>query len=469
VVWALVAVYLVASVLLTATEFVTLTSRERERIDAKMQAAGYALDQILGEDFHERYTPASPIAHGDYRRLVVQLNRFAHHLGVEYAYSMVRSGGIVYFVTSNETRDDTLRGTPSRFYNPYPSPPRALLDAFERDADDTRLFASYTNVWDSFYSVFIPRRTSGGVRYVLAADVKLEDRQTMLLGCALRSLLLVALLLFPLLPIVLSQRALLRSRDELAARKKAHIAELERANQRLEATVTSRTQELSQAVQELERFSYTVSHDLNTPLNAIAGFAQILREDAGPSLSPEHRSNLDRILAATTRMSALIKSLLTIAITQHVMPHKTEVDLSRLAEDVATELRSAGQAYGATISIQPGLRLFGDPSLLRLVVQNILSNACKYSMERSDAKVEVRGGTEGDRDWFSVDDNGVGFEPSQAKRLFHPFERHHADQFDGHGIGLSNVARIVDRHGGRITAEGRPGEGATFRVELPRA
>ena len=83
VVWALVAVYLVASVLLTATEFVTLTSRERERIDAKMQAAGYALDQILGEDFHERYTPASPIAHGDYRHLVVQLNRFAHHLGVE--------------------------------------------------------------------------------------------------------------------------------------------------------------------------------------------------------------------------------------------------------------------------------------------------------------------------------------------------------------------------------------------------
>ncbi len=467
--WTLVATYLLASVLLTATEFVNESSRERERIDAKMQAAGYALDQILGADFHERFTPDRPIDNGDYRRLVDQLNKFAHHLEVEYVYSMVRSGGIVYFVTSNETRDDLVRGTPSRFYNPYPAPPRELLDAFEADANDTRHFASYTNIWDSFYSVFIPRRTSGGTRYILAADIKLADRQTMLVGCALRSSLLVALLLFPLLPILLSQRALLRSRDELAARDRAHVAELQQVNQRLEATVASRTRELSHAVQELERFSYTVSHDLNTPLNAIAGFAQILREDAYPSLSPEHRSNLDRILAATTRMSALIKSLLTIATTQNIVPHKTHIDLTKLTEDVASELRSAGQAFGASISIQPGLTLHGDPSLVRLVMQNLLSNACKFSRERPEPHVEVRGGTEGERDWFSVDDNGVGFDPALASRLFHPFERLHLSQFDGHGIGLSNVARIVDRHGGRITAQGRPGEGSTFRVELPRA
>lgn len=247
------------------------------------------------------------------------------------------------------------------------------------------------------------------------------------------------------------------------------MAELQQVNQRLEATVASRTRELSQAVQELERFSYTVSHDLNTPLNAIAGFAQILREDAYPSLSPEHRSNLDRILAATTRMSALIKSLLTIATTQNIVPHKTHIDLTKLTEDVASELRSAGQAFGASISIQPGLTLHGDPSLVRLVMQNLLSNACKFSRERPEPHVEVRGGTEGERDWFSVDDNGVGFDPALASRLFHPFERLHLTQFDGHGIGLSNVARIVDRHGGRITAQGRPGEGSTFRVELPRA
>lgn len=466
--WALVATYLVASALMTVSEFVTEIGRERERIDAKMQAAGYALDQILGEDFHDRYTPAHPIAPEEYARLVERLNRFARHLGVEYVYSMVMYRGGIRFVTSNETRDDTVRGTPSRFYNPYPSPPRKLIEAFGSTKDGSKLFASYTNIWDSFYSVFIPHDTPKGFRYVLAADIKLRDRHTILAWCALRSTLLVAVLLFPLLPLLLSQRALIRYRDEMAARDRMHLEELERVNQRLEATVASRTKELSQAVLELERFSYTVSHDLNTPLNAISGFAQILQEEVAESLTPSHRDALSRIIAASSRMSSLIKSLLKIATTRHVVPHKTRVDLSQLALEVVAEIRSAGQDHGAAITVQEGVSVLGDPSLIRLILQNLLSNACKYSKNKPAPQVSLRGGCEGDRDWFSVEDNGIGFESELSQRLFQPFGRFHSGLFDGHGIGLSNVARFVENHGGSITAEGRPGEGATFRVTLPR-
>lgn len=466
--WGLVACYLCGTILLSTALFLTERSAERQRIHSSMVAAGYALDQILGPDFHDRYTPAHPISPQDYARLVSELNRFALHLGVEYVYSMVRTGNEVRFVVSNETRDDTVRGTPSRFYNPYPRPPQALLEAFGDTSGTTHHYASYTNIWDSFYSVFIPRRAPSGTRYVLAADIKLSDYRIVILRSLIRSALVVLVLLLPLIPLVLYQRALLRARQEQALQDRIHLDELTRLNRDLEDVVARRTSDLEQAVQDLKRFSYTVSHDLTTPLNAMLGYAELLRSDIGRTLAPPHREHLDHIVSASERMGAMIRSLLEQATTGNAPSRIVPIDLSRMAEEVSTELRASGQTGRAGIRIAAGIAVSGDPAMLRLVVQNLLSNACKYARDTPNPQVRVEGGAEGEFDWFEVADNGVGFPPELADRLFQPFERLHGGEFEGFGIGLSHVARIVESHGGTITATGNPGQGATFRVQLPR-
>lgn len=463
--WAIVVLYLAAIAVLSVVEFASERSRERDRMYASMQAAGDALDQILGIDFHDRYTPSHPIPPADYARLVGELNRFARHMKIEYVYSMVQVGGKVHFVVSNETRDDSLRGTPSRFYNPYPEPPSELLQAF---ADDRRTQASYTNIWDSFCSIFIPRRSPGGLLYILAADIKYADYRTVLLRCLARSVVLVLVLLLPLLPLVHLQRERLKAHVEASARDKAHAVELARLNDQLEATVARRTAELEQALDDLRRFSYTVSHDLITPLNAISGYVQIVQEEMGRNLSPEQASHLEHVVAAAGRMRTMVKTMLYQATHRNAPLARERLDLSALAHEVVDELGAAGEGFGAEVEIAAGLVVHGDPSLIRLVLQNLFSNAFKYSRDTASARVVVEGGSGEGEDWFQVRDNGAGFDPGRAEHLFQPFERLHGDGFEGHGIGLSHVARLVERHGGTISALGKPGQGAAFRVVLPR-
>ncbi|MBK9576834.1 MAG: hypothetical protein IPO40_07170 [Fibrobacteres bacterium] len=466
--WVLVGIYLFSTAVLSFAEFYMERSRERQRIDATMQAAGYALDQILGRDFHDRYTSDRPIASADYARLVQELNRFARHLRVEYVYSVVRSEGEVFFVVSNETRDDSLRGTPSRFYNPYPKPPAALLQAFD-SRDETGRYASYTNIWDSFYSVFIPRWSPGGVRYILAADIKLDDYRTLLASCLGRSAFLVFVLLVPLLPLVHLQRKFVRARMEIAERNRAHAADLAELNSHLESMVSRRTAELEQALEDLKRFSYTVSHDLNAPLHAISGFSQILKDEVGQNLSEEHASFLGTISASASRMSTMIKTILYQASHHDTPLRKETVDLSEMAGEVVDELRAASMGFGAQVEIAPSLSAHGDPPMVRLILQNLLSNAFKYSRNNPAPRVVLAGGAGPAEDWFEVRDNGAGFPPELETRLFRPFGRLHGEEFEGFGIGLSHVARIVEDHGGTITASGRPNEGAAFRVVLPRS
>lgn len=458
--------YLLATSSLSIVEFGFERTRERQRIDASMQAAGYALDQILGRDFHDRYTPDKPIAPADYARLVEELNRFARQLRVEYVYSMVQMEGNVFFVVSNETRDDTLRGTPSRFYNPYPKAPQELLRAFE-SRDQSQRYARYTNIWDSFYSVFIPRLSPGGVRYILAADIKLDDYPNLLARCLGRSALLVFILLFPLIPLLYFQRNLLRTRMELAHKDAVHVAELAELNSQLEIKVALRTQQLEQAVEDLRRFSYTVSHDLNTPLHAILGFTQILKEEASQNLSEEHVTHLDIVAASANRMATLIRTILYMASHRDAQPRKERIDLSAMARDVLEELRAAGQVFGAETVVANDLAVHGDAPMVRLILQNLLANALKYSRNNPAARVELAGASETDGDWFEVRDNGAGFAPEESERMFRPFGRLHGEAFEGFGIGLSHVARLVERHRGTIKATGRPGEGAVFRVHLP--
>lgn len=463
----IVLLYLLVAAGLSAYDFLAEQHREFERIDSALRAGSRSLDLILGPDFHDLHDRARPVPPDEFRRITVELDRFAAELGLEYVYSMVRDGSQVVFVVSNETRDDTLRGTPSRFWNPYPSPPRALLEAFDAPEGSADRVANYTNVWDSFHSVFMARTTPAGRRYVLAADVKMKDRRAVLLRCVRRDAGLVLVLLLPLLPLVLAQKALLRSRDRLAEQERAHLQDLERMNRRLEELVADRTCDLARAVEDLRRFSFTASHDLRAPLNAVAGYAQIAREEAREFGCARLDVHLGRITEGALRMSRMIDSLLHLAANRDSQLKREALELDPLAREVLVELESGGSTFGAEVEISTGLHLEADRTLLRLLLQNLLSNACKYSRDRRPPRVRLSGGTDGNVRWFELRDNGIGFDPSLKERIFQPFSRLHGAEFEGFGIGLSHVARIVERHGWTISAESTPGEGARFRVAIP--
>lgn len=231
--------------------------------------------------------------------------------------------------------------------------------------------------------------------------------------------------------------------------------------------------ELRVAHAELEHFSYSASHDLRTPLAQIASFAELLRLHAGERLLPREIEFVDHIAGTAQRMSRLIEDLLLLARTARAEVHAEPVDLSAMARDVVGELTRLEPSRGVRWSVQDDLRVLGDPGLLRTVLDNLLSNAWKYSAQRAEPVIEVGrredpGG--GDPAYF-VHDNGAGFDLAAAgERLFEPFQRFHADtQFQGTGVGLAIVQRVVQKHGGRVWAESAPGAGARFFFTLPGA
>ena len=227
----------------------------------------------------------------------------------------------------------------------------------------------------------------------------------------------------------------------------------------LERRVQDRTRQLELANQELEAFSYTVSHDLRAPVRAIRGFAGAL-EQQGCGLDEAGRGYLKRILSASSRMTGLIDDLLELSRISRVELRRQPVDLSEMAGQVVEHLEADSSVEFA---LQPGMWVDGDPGLLKVVLQNLLDNAWKYSSKKAEPRVEF-GCTDG---IFAVRDNGAGFSMEEAPRLFAPFVRlHHPDDFSGTGIGLATVQRVIHRHGGRIWAEASPEAGATFYFTL---
>jgi light-regulated signal transduction histidine kinase (bacteriophytochrome) len=219
---------------------------------------------------------------------------------------------------------------------------------------------------------------------------------------------------------------------------------------------------------ELESFSYSVSHDLRSPLRSIDGFSQALVEDAGPALDEESRGHLERILNATRRMGRLIDDLLALSKVTRAEMKSERVDLSDIATQIAAELARQSPKRNVAVTIAPGLTSTGDPQLVRLALQNLIENAWKFTSRREAAAIEV--GSTKDEDGtqaFYVRDNGAGYDPNFATNLFGPFQRlHPASEFPGSGIGLATVQRIVHRHGGHVWAEGKTDEGACFYFTL---
>lgn len=244
--------------------------------------------------------------------------------------------------------------------------------------------------------------------------------------------------------------------------------QLQDLNRALERRVRERTAKLDDLNQELAAFSYSVSHDLRAPLRAIQGFSDALREDFGPTLEPEAMACLDRIDAAARRMRSRIEGLLTLSRLSQTERLAETVHISDRAEKVGRRLLASVRAERAvTLDIQPGLQVHADPRLIDGLLDNLLGNAVKFTRGTDPSTISF--GLEHSRGTmaFFVRDDGVGFEPAHAEKMFKPFQRlHHDADFPGTGIGLATVQRIVHLHGGRVWADVNPTGGATVWFTL---
>ncbi len=252
---------------------------------------------------------------------------------------------------------------------------------------------------------------------------------------------------------------------------RATIAERERAEReiaQLNAELRRRILQVEAANKELEAFSYSVSHDLRSPLHGIDGWSHVLLEEYGDKLDAQGQEHLRMIRAETARMNELIKALLQLARVSRNEMRVEPVDLSTLCREVEQELRATEPERQIELLVAPGLTAQGDPALLRAALQNLLGNAWKFTRDRTPGRITVGAQVQAGRPVFFVRDNGAGFDMAYAAKLFAPFQRLHSQkEFSGTGIGLATVQRIIHRHGGTVWAEGAVGQGATFYFTLP--
>ena len=257
--------------------------------------------------------------------------------------------------------------------------------------------------------------------------------------------------------------------SEVLARVDTHV-QLRAARQEIalkNAELETRARELEHANEELEAFNYSVAHDLRTPLVTVGLICNLLLKKHSLSLDETGREYLRILLKETTRMDGLVSALLTFSRCSRQEISKQETDLSRMVNDIRVELLVQEPQRQVNFRIEEGVLCYGDPFLMQVVLENLIGNAWKYSSKKESALIEFGvSATDGETTYF-VRDNGAGFEMDKAELLFAAFQRlHDSNDFEGFGIGLTTVQRIIHRHGGRIWAEGEVGKGATFYFSL---
>jgi PAS domain S-box-containing protein len=250
-------------------------------------------------------------------------------------------------------------------------------------------------------------------------------------------------------------------------RLKQSQQQLEQLNAELEQRVAERTALYQELNSELESFCYSVSHDLCAPLRHISNFTSILKEEHSGQLDDAGRDLLKRISRGSDKMGRMIDDLLRISRISRSAMKSVKVDLTRIAESLASMFRESDPKRSVTFKIAKGLSAYGDETLLELVLQNLIGNAWKYSAGVSEALIEFGRENINGKDTFFVKDNGVGFDMTYKDKLFCVFERLHGEEFEGNGVGLATVQRIISRHQGEVWANSQPGQGATFFFTLP--
>ena len=263
---------------------------------------------------------------------------------------------------------------------------------------------------------------------------------------------------------------LVQSFNEMLEQIQTRDRALEATRSDLERRVEERTSELSATNKELEAFSYSVAHDLRGPLQHINNIGFLLQHSASEGLNAEGRMLVDRLLEGSKRMSVLIDDLLNLSRASSHPLHRTAIDLSHIVEAIAARLQEEGEGRNVRFNIAKGARVIADESLMGVVLDNLLSNAWKYTSKLESAEIEFGFTEEANGTVYFVCDNGAGFNPRYADRLFRPFQRLHSQsEFTGTGVGLATAYRIITRHGGKIWARGDVDEGASFFFTLPYA
>lgn len=260
------------------------------------------------------------------------------------------------------------------------------------------------------------------------------------------------------------EEAIARLTEDLERRVHERTAALEKVN----AALAGANAELAEANRELQGFTYSVSHDLRGALRVIGGYSHLVAEQYAPRLDAQGRHFVEQIRGGAIRIGQYVDALLALARVSRTKLRYERVDLSLMAADVVAAMREGEPARTVTVEIERDLATEGDPSLLRILLENLLVNAWKFTRKRGDAaRIEVGSRREGDEIAYFVSDNGVGFDMRDAAKLFTPFERlHEESDFEGTGIGLATVQSVVSRHGGRVWAEAAAGRGATFVFTL---
>ena len=254
---------------------------------------------------------------------------------------------------------------------------------------------------------------------------------------------------------------------DITARKETE-EELRKIQAELEQRVVKRTEALRYLNEELEAFTYSASHDLRAPLRGIDGFSQALLEDYGSVLDSSATRYVERIRSGAQRMGEIIDALLMLSRISTARLSLSRVDIGRTSREIVRELQEAEPQRRVEFEAEPNLVVSADPQLMRIALQNLLGNAWKFTRERDPAIIRVGRVDDGDENTFFIGDNGAGFDMAYAEKLFTPFQRiHHPNRFEGSGIGLGTVQRVISRHGGRVWGVGQPDRGATFYFQLP--